>query len=245
MFLATQIKRVHRYCIVAICILFVSAGFSQENARQLYLNALAKDSLKDFDGALADIDKALAMESNNDMMHVLHAKVEAETNHPKEAFDEVNEIIRHNRTYFDAYLLRGVMKAKLGNYEGAVSDFNKCVKLDPKNPKGYYNRGLAHAYLDEIKQAIKDFTLSIDLDPINANAWFQLGYWKEIMGDLNGSLADLNKAKELNPNDKELYVSLAITNYKLKNNELACTYINEARNRGSASADELILLICK
>ncbi len=216
-----------------------------QNAGQLYAEALIKDSIKDFEGALADLDKAISLEGNNDTLHVLHAKIEAETNHTKEAFAEVNEIIKHNHSYFDAYLFRGIMKAKLGNYEGAVSDFNKCVKLNPKSAKAYYNRGLAHAYLDEIKQALKDFCFSTDLDGTNANAWFQRGYWKEISGDLNGSLSDLNKAKELNPNDKDLYVSLAVTNFKLKNKEQACGYLNEAKNRGSASADELILIMCK
>jgi tetratricopeptide (TPR) repeat protein len=219
--------------------------FSQTNPHQLYHDALVKDSLKDFDGALSDLDKAIALMSNNDTLHVLHAKVEAETNHSQEAFAEVNEIIKHNHTYFDAYMLRGILKAKSGNYEGALVDFNKCLKLNPKSAKAFYNRGLAHAYMDEVKQALKDFSSSTDLDATNANAWFQKGYWKEIMGDLNGSLTDLNKAKELNPNDKELYVSLAITNFKLNNKTAACTYITEAKNRGSSTADELILLICK
>ena len=218
--------------------------FSQVTPRQLYLSALVKDSLKDFNGALTDLDNALSI-INSDTLHMLHAKIEAEANLSEEAFQEVNEIIKHNHTYFDAYMLRGILKAKSGNYEGAVIDFNKCVRINPKSAKAYYNRGLAHAYLDEIKQALKDFSISADLDAGNANTWFQRGYWKEIMGDLNGSLADLNKAKELNPNDKDLYVSLAITNFKLKNKDVACTYINEAKNRGSASADELILLMCK
>jgi tetratricopeptide (TPR) repeat protein len=219
--------------------------FSQASTHQLYVDALAKDSMKDFDGALTDLDKALSSAGNNDTLHVLHAKVEAETNHSREAFTEVNEIIKHNHSYFDAYMLRGILKAKSGNYEGAIGDFNKCIKLNPKSAKAFYNRGLAHAYMDEIKQALKDFSASTDLDAANPSVWFQKGYWKEIMGDLNGSLADLNKAKELNPNDKELYVSLAVTNFKLKNKELACSYLNEAKNRGSASADELILVMCK
>src|SRR5579872_4556414 len=155
--------------------------FSQTNTHQLYVNAWQKDSLKDYEGALADIEKAISASGNNDSLHVLHAKVEAETNHPREAFAEVNDIIKHNHAYFDAYMLRGILKAKLGNYEGAILDFNKCIKLNPKNAKAYYNRGLAHANMDEIKQAIKDFSASTDLDPMNPNAWFQKGYWKEIM----------------------------------------------------------------
>lgn len=193
---------------------------------------------------MADLEKAIAMKSD-DSSHVLHAKVELETNHPKEAYTEVNDVIKHNHTYFDAYMLRGILRARQGNYEGAGHDFDKCVKLNDKNAKAYYNRGLAHAYLDEIKQAIADFTKATELDPNYSIAWFQRGYWKEISGDLKGSLEDLNKAKELNPNDRDLYISLAVTNYKLNNKTEACNYLNEAKNRGSEAADELMATMCK
>lgn len=214
-----------------------------QTAHDLYISALAKDSAKDFSGALADVEKALQMQEN-DSLHVLHARIETETNHYKEAYDEVNDVIRHNHKYTDAYMLRGVLRARQGNYEGAVRDFTKCIRLDPKNAKAYYNRGLAHAYLEEIRQAIADFTQATELNPEYAIAWFQRGYWKEISGDLEGSLADLLKAKELNPNDKNLYVSLAVTYYKLKRNKEACDHLYEAKSRGSAEAEELIMMFC-
>jgi len=232
-----------RLCAFAV-IVFSTKSFSQTTVHDLYISALAKDSAKDFNGALEDLEKAISMKEN-DSVHVLHARVETETNHIKEAYEEVNEVIKHNHNYFDAYMLRGILRARQGNYEGAVHDFNKCVKLDPNSAKAYYNRGLAHAYLDEVKQAIKDFTKATELDGKYAIAWFQRGYWKEVSGDYVGSLADLTKAKELNPNDKNLYVSLAVTNYKLNNKEAACSNLNEAKNLGATGAEDLILMMCK
>jgi len=233
-----------RLCAFAV-IVFSTKCFSQSTVHELYLSAQAKDSAKDYTGALADLEKAISMEDNNDSLHVLHAKVETETNHIHEAYAEVNEVIKHNHNYFDAYMLRGILRARQGNYEGAVHDFDKCIKLNAKSAKAFYNRGLAHAYLDEVKKAIKDFTAATDIDAKYSIAWFQSGYWKEISGDLSGSLADLTKAKELNPEDKNLYVSLAVTNYKLNKKEEACANLNEAKNRGSQEAEELILIMCK
>ena len=242
-----QISQLTAYCRLAVFCLLLTANlqlsFSQTQ-HQLYLSALAKDSAKDFSGALADLEKAIAIKED-DSVHVLHAKVETETNHYKEAYAEVNDVIKHNHTNFDAYMLRGILRARQGNYEGAIHDFDKCVKLNAKSAKAFYNRGLAHAYMDEVKQAIADFTKATELDANYSIAWFQRGYWKEISGDLNGSLADLNKAKELSPEDKNLYISLAVTNYKLNNKTEACTYLNEAKTRGSAEAEELILIMCK
>jgi tetratricopeptide (TPR) repeat protein len=230
--------------LLPLWFLLLSNPGSSQSAHDLYLSALSKDSAKDYAGALADIDKAMAIQED-DSLHVLHARVETETNHYKEAYSEVNDVLRHNHNYADAYMLRGILRARQGNYEGAVHDFNKCIKLNPNSSKAYYNRGLAHAYLDEVKQAIADFTKATEMDEKYSIAWFQRGYWKEVSGDLSGSLADLNKAKELNPEDKNLYVSLAVTNYRMNNREAACTNLNEAKTRGATEADELILLMCK
>jgi tetratricopeptide (TPR) repeat protein len=230
------------YLLLILCAGFTRAAVAQ-TAHELLVSAMAKDSAKDFNGALEDLEKALKMQEN-DSLHLLHARVETETNHYKEAYEEVNDVIRHNNSCADAYMLRGILRARQGNFEGAVKDFNKCIKFNPKNAKAFYNRGLAHAYLEEIRQAIQDFTAATELEANYAIAWFQRGYWKEISGDLEGSLADLIKAKELNPNDKNLYVSLAVTNYKLKRTQEACEHLNEAKNRGSTEAEELIMIFC-
>ena len=218
---------------------------SQTTAHDYYLSALAKDSVKDYKGALADLDKALVVSKNNDSLHVLHAKIEAENFNFKEAYAEVNEVIKHNSTYYDAYSFRGIIKAKSGNYEGAIYDFTKSIKLNAISAKAYYNRGLSHAYLDEFKQAIKDFSKAIELDSTYTNAWFQRGYWKELGNDLPGSLFDLTQAAKLNPADKEICLSLAITNYRLNKKEQACVLLNEAKSKGSATAEELINVLCK
>lgn len=218
---------------------------SSQTAHDLYISALAKDSLKDYPGALSDLDKALSVAKDNDSLHILHAKIEAESYNFKEAYAEINEVIKHNGNYFEAYLLRGIIKAKSGNYEGAVHDFTKSIKLNPSSSKAFYNRGLAHAYLDEFKLCDKDFSKAIELDPNYTNAWFQRGYWRELEGDLQGSLADLTKASKLNPNDKEIYLSLAITTYKLHQKEQACVLLNEAKAKGSSTAEELINVMCK
>jgi tetratricopeptide (TPR) repeat protein len=225
--------------------LITHSCFSQTDAHSLYLSALAKDSLKDYAGALTDLDNALANTKNNDSLHILHAKIEAESLNFKDAYAEITEIIKHNTTSFEAYLLRGIIRAKLGNLEGAVHDFTKSLKLNTRSSKAYYNRGLAHAYLDEFKKAIDDFSKAIELTPAYADAWFQRGYWKESMGDYTGSLTDLVKANELNPNNTEILIEMAVANYKLKQNDKACALLSDAKTKGSSSAGELILIYCK
>jgi tetratricopeptide (TPR) repeat protein len=231
------------FCLIFLFL--VAFCYSQTDIHKLYLSALAKDSVKDYNGALNDLDNALANAKNNDSLHLLHAKIEAENLNFKDAYAEITEIIKHNTTSFEAYLLRGIIRAKLGNLEGAVHDFTKSLRLNTKSSKAYYNRGLAHAYLDEFKKCIDDFSKAIEFTPTYTDAWFQRGYWKESMGDYTGSLTDLLKANELNPNNPDILIEMAVTNYKLKQNDKACALLSDAKTKGSSSAGELILIYCK
>ena len=234
-----------RKCLCFIQLFCCGVLFSQTDTHALYVSALAKDSVKDYTGALTDLDNALVNAKNNDSLHILHAKIEAESLNFKQAYAEINEIIKHNTASADGYLLRGIIRAKLNNLEGAVHDFTKSIKLNPNNAKAYYNRGLAHAYLDEYKKAVDDFSKAIDLLPKYADAWFQRGYWRESMGDYTGSLTDLVKANELNPNNTDILIEMAVVNYKLKQNDKACSLLSDAKTKGSSSAGELILIYCK
>jgi len=60
----------------------------------------------------------------------------------KEAIKDFNKAIELNPKFAEAYLTRGMTKARLQDYTGAIKDYNKALELNPKCAKAYYNRGL-------------------------------------------------------------------------------------------------------
>ena len=44
---------------------------------------------------------------------------------------------------WQAYNNRGIEKAELGDYAGAIADYTKAIKINPEHAKAYYNRGVA------------------------------------------------------------------------------------------------------
>ncbi len=235
---------------ISIAIILCVAGWNHKiiaqgiTVHQLLLQAQHKDSLKDFQGALYDLNRALSFELNDTAL-LLRAKVHMENDENREALDDVNRLIHARHQQAEAYYLRGMIKANVHNYEGAVHDFSKSLAIKRDFIKAYYNRGLAHAYLEEYKQAISDFSKAIELDPNYAHAWFNRGYWKEESGDREGAILDLLRAKELDPKNSEIYVEMAIVYYELGQNDKACEMKAEAFSMGYAKTDELPIKNCK
>ena len=56
-------------------------------------------------------------------------------------------------TYFD----RGVDKANLKDYRGAIADFTKAIELEANYAKTYFVRGRAKTNLQDYRGAIADY----------------------------------------------------------------------------------------
>ena len=62
-----------------------------------------------------------------------------------------------------AYFNRGLSKAKLQDYRGAIADFTKAIELKPDNAEAYYNRGNAKYELKDLNAACLDWNKSGEL----------------------------------------------------------------------------------
>jgi len=64
----------------------------------------------------------------------------------------------------EAHLLRGLARARLGNHEGAPTDFTAAVAVNPKNAATRFNRALLHVARKDYVQAKRDLEEAISLD---------------------------------------------------------------------------------
>ncbi len=66
------------------------------------------------------------------------------------------------RDYYP-YVERGISKAQLKNYQGAIADFNKVIEFDPKNWEAYLERGNAKIQLNDKNGACLDWRTVVEL----------------------------------------------------------------------------------
>ena len=87
----------------------------------------------------------------------------------QEAISDVNEALRlkpKGKRYRSAFFhTRGVAKAALGDYNGAIEDFSECIQLNPKKALYYHDRAEAKEARNQHEEAIVDFQKAKELDP--------------------------------------------------------------------------------
>jgi tetratricopeptide (TPR) repeat protein/V8-like Glu-specific endopeptidase len=173
-------------------------------ADDYFLLAYQKNEYGNYPGALANYDRAIALNPNyaeayNNRGNLKYEKL----NNPQGALADYNRAIALNPNLAEAYYSRGNLKyEKLNNPQGALADYDRAIALNPNLAEAYNNRGnLKDEKLNNPQGALADYNRAIALNPNLAEAYYSRGNLKYLkLNDPQGALTDYNYAISLNPN---------------------------------------------
>ena len=94
---------------------------------------------------------------------------------PEKAIVYLNNAIKLQPDYTNAYLIRGVAYRGLGQSQRAIEDYNQAIRLKPDYGEAYNNRGIAYSGLGQSQRAIEDYNQAIRLKPDYAEAYNNRG----------------------------------------------------------------------
>ncbi len=125
----------------------------------------------DNDQAIADCTKALDLLPIMDIAYHLRADSYRKKGMKREAMADYERAAA-------AYIEKGLVEAKGGDFDAALRKFDSAIKLNtPKHTfSAYYNRGVIYEKKGDNLKAINDFSEAIRLNPKYAEAYLRRGY---------------------------------------------------------------------
>lgn len=105
---------------------------------------------------------------------------------------------------------RGLIRAELGDNDGAIADFTREIAVNPELPGAYVQRG--RLLLDVKKDtagAGADYDKAVAVAPAFAMGWSHRSRARLMVGDLPGAEEDARQALKLDPKDPVAKLTLA------------------------------------
>lgn len=105
--------------------------------------------------AVADFSASLAIKKNHEVLYH-RAGAYLMSGDLLNALADVDEVLRLNPHLGDGYNLRGTLKLRKNDPEGALLDFNKTIELEPRRKFPYYARSRILLSQGNFSQALQD-----------------------------------------------------------------------------------------
>jgi tetratricopeptide (TPR) repeat protein len=177
-------------------------------AEEFYNQGEQKYGKKDYQGAIADFDRAIELNPNHWAAYIGRGNARDDSGDSRGAIADYDRALKIDPNNASAYYNRGVTQSRLGDNQAALSDFNQALKINPNYASAYNNRGIIRNSLGDKDGALADFEQAIKLNPNLPQAYGNRGNVRERLGDKQGAIADIQKAAELfqQQGDKYNYV---------------------------------------
>jgi tetratricopeptide (TPR) repeat protein len=193
-------KKIYKIAAFISISILILTSCSENSPDFFFKNGNAKYQLKDYSGAVKDLDKAIELKP--DFMQAYHTRAICfgEMKSYDKALLDFNKAIELNPGYKNAYLNRAYyVKVNTGDFAGAIADYNKFIELneDGKNAFALNNRGYAKFNLNDTLGAMNDIQSSISMDSTNSYAFRNRAIIYIAIDSIGLACKDLNKAIEL------------------------------------------------
>lgn len=155
-----------------------------------------------------------------------------------EAILNLNKALEVDPNYYQAYYMRGNIKAVFEDFHGAMKDYNVAVEKNLKFADGYFGRGVVKMGLKDYYGAIADFTTVIALNENYVEAYFNRGRAKQFLLAYEDAINDCSKIIQINPKNSDAYHMRGLLRINFGNTQEGCLDLSKAGELGDLRAYE-------
>jgi tetratricopeptide (TPR) repeat protein len=199
--------------ILSIAFAVTLQGQTPLTAQDYLKSSLAHFQSGDTEAALADVNKAIALNSNDVDAFALRAAIRSrkgDTEGTLADYSKVIELVPNAPGVEAIYTNRSMIRLQRGDVDGALTDLNKAISINPNVAEIYNGRAIARLQKGDLEGALADYEKVIELKPTLPSAFMGRGYFRLQRGDLDGAFADFDKAIDLKPDYADTYIDRGV-----------------------------------
>ncbi len=148
--------------------------------------------VQDYDGALTELDLAIAIDRSQLDFYYQRALVSKLLKNYYQVLADCKWILEREPEHHSARWLNAVALVKTENYHIALLSLNKHIDTYPQDPNGYCYRGICYERLERYPEASTDLDRAIAMQPNQPVFHHARGRARQRLGNLAGALADFS-----------------------------------------------------
>ena len=223
---------------------FTLSAIAQDEPLLAGMSAMRK---ADHAAAAVALDKAVAEAPNNAKTWYYRAVNKMALGDNDGALRDLDHLLTMEPRDVHAMLRRAEVHAVLGDKEKATTDLYRVVGTHANGPateQALSELGHMAMAAQDIPGALGHYDHLVEIAGYNAMAWCDRGIARSIAHDDDRAIADLEKAIDLDPTMDKAYGALAVLYFRQGRKQEGCYALQQARDLGDRSVDELLLLRC-
>lgn len=179
--------------------------FCWKDAVVSYSEATSKLRLKEYQGALDEIQKALKICPDSARYLAVRGRCYLGLGENDLAMTDFNRSVSLSTSNPQAYYGRGSAYYMLKKYQEAFDDLSKAIQLNSNFTDAYLYRAYACEGLEKNQSALFDYQQVTRLRPYDPLPYFKSGLIKKSMNDIKSACKDFKKAVELGSSEAAEY----------------------------------------
>ena len=164
---------------------------------------------KEYEKALAAINHALELSTQNTYVYYLKAKILYTMERYAEAEKEIDTAVVLDMKNFENYMLYARVLSKRGDYKGAVEKIEAAEKIDPQDQDLLLMKGVIYKNLDDYRNALKYFN-RVTNKSLKKEAYLEIGESYMQLGKRKEAMEYLKKAEKSGNHAAERQIAIML-----------------------------------
>jgi tetratricopeptide (TPR) repeat protein len=223
---------------LTLCLFFtfsITISYSQPptaekiaQAREFFNTGVKKGIDKNFDAAIEDFTRAIALNPLFAEAFLYKGLAEIEIQNYDQAVKDFTITIELDPSFSDqAHYFRGLTRYYLGEYALAIDDYSIAIRMNP-DFVSFFQRGKANLKLEEYRRALQDFDIALRLNEEFYEAYLYRGICMYHLEMYDQARADLDIAGKKFPATAEVHYYSGLVSMAMKTNTFAIESFDKA-----------------